>query len=226
MEDEYFAAFGDDFLDDDSLSAPDFVQDLPPPALSAPVAQPTPRAQSRSRPEQSFNRTNALREQLDDGEIEAKVMSVLTFMKELGLNLEIFMDCVFWGHDACTRNRDIVYARTGFLDSPTFEKVMYHLWKPPTRARSHQTSLHDFVLDATGQILEDELKHIASLLTSPKDGLTKENLTSLNLRHLGEALRDSEAPELWRMLARLCQTGRQIKENTMKDPFLVSYKYS
>ncbi|KAI0708348.1 hypothetical protein C8Q76DRAFT_814709 [Earliella scabrosa] len=152
--------------------------------------------------------------------MEGKVTAVLAFMKTQGLNLEIFLDAVFWGHPACTANRAVIYERTNFLDGPTLDVVLRRLWKPPTRARSHEATMRDFVTDAVNEIFEQEMKDIAAILTPPKDALSEEHLTSIDFHALGRALQ-SVARALWALFERLASTARQRKENVMKEPFLI-----
>ncbi len=216
MEDEYFAAFGDDFIDfDEDFNGPLSQVDS---ELSAPILPPLP-----PRPRQSaFRQTNPLRAQIPEGELEPKISAVLAFMKREGINLALFLDAIFWGDAACTANRDIVHERTNFLDSPDFEVVLNRIWKPPTRAKSHNLALHGFVCDAMAELLETEMASIALVLTPPNDALSKEHLAGVNFRALGQALQKG-APETWRLFERLATTARGRKENTMKDAFLVSY---
>lgn len=218
MEDEYFAAFGDDFIDFDEdfnglLSQVESVQNVP-------ILPPLP-SRLRPSPEQAFRQTNPLRVRIPDGELELKISAVLAFMKREGINLALFLNTIFWGDSTCTANRNIVHERTTFLDSPDFGTVLMRIWKPPTRARSHELVLHGFVCDAMCELLENKMASVASILMPPKDALSKEHLAGINFRALGQSLQ-KVAPETWRLLERLATTARTRKENTRKDVFLVS----
>lgn len=161
MEDEYFAAFGDDFNDDYDYflsglqSEPEL--DVPTtPTLSSP---PLPR---RPPSERTFRQTDVLREKIPSGALEPRILTVLGSMKREGLNLALFLDAIFWGDPVCTANRDIVYERTTFLDSPEFESVLGRLWSPPTRrAKSHEAALQVFVSNAMDETLRPRRRLVA-----------------------------------------------------------------
>ncbi|KAH9916714.1 uncharacterized protein BXZ73DRAFT_53621 [Epithele typhae] len=175
-------------------------------------------------PASAFHRAESLRNTLpaSDAHVEMKVCNVFAAMKKEGLNLELFLDLIFWGHNGCTSNSTVVYERSEFMNSPTFATVLSRWWSPPTRAAGHQPALQAFAVDSTTSLLSQEITSLSSILSPPPDGLSKKNLTDINLRDIGEHVKSRDgAPHLWRLLESLASTPRQQRENKVKDPFQV-----
>lgn len=171
--------------------------------------------------------TAALRNALHaDTPVHERVRDTLIYMQEeQGLNLELFLDALFWGDPGCISDRKVRHERTTFVRSPTLISVLNHWWRPSTGEQSGGGErMKDFVLEKAMEVLNAELDGVAQgayRVPKDQDPLTQEYLTSLNLRNFGNFLQTSGAPRLWLLLQSLASTDRQIQHNTMKNPFHV-----
>ncbi|KAM5538413.1 hypothetical protein V8D89_008015 [Ganoderma adspersum] len=182
-EDEYFEAFDNDFGDFDSdydyLDAP-FGQDCPPP----PLADPLPHAAAQS--DLYENYTNSLREGINIGgpPILERILSCINHMNSVGLNLELFLDAIFWGDSGCISNSKIRHERTVFMNSATLPTVLSHWWRPPNHhhVSGGQERVQEFIIERAGDVLEIEVKAATGYFQLPPDSdpLSYDNLTRIN----------------------------------------------
>ncbi|KAJ2989696.1 hypothetical protein NUW54_g8698 [Trametes sanguinea] len=220
MVGEYFNAFDDDLGDFD----PDYDWlDVPEVMPEPPVALPHSAApiSAENDPSMSFysQYTKSIREDLSSGlRLEKRVERVLVYMNKEGLNLEVFLDAVFWGDQECVANPVIQHERTVFMSSPTLPNVLN---RTADRASKGKASVQDFALEQAGRILEKEVVDIMPRFRPGPDPLSKASLTSVNFREFGAGLISSGTPHLWRLLQRLAWSLRQQRENTVKNPFHV-----
>ncbi|KAH9847961.1 hypothetical protein C2E23DRAFT_871531 [Lenzites betulinus] len=156
------------------------------------------------------------------GNLEASVVKILELIKDEGLNLEIFLDAIFWGDSGCQANYTISHQRAVFMRSPTLVTVLDNWWHPPTRKDSGGGKpMEDFVLARAGELLEEDMDNVMTRFRPPQDMLSKERLTSVNFRLVGNELRTTHTPRLWSLLEQLACTRRQQKLNKHKNPFHV-----
>ncbi|KAI0350254.1 hypothetical protein OH77DRAFT_1573825 [Trametes cingulata] len=217
-DEEYWEAFADDALDDldyDDL-APDTGSDN-----TLPFIPSSPSAAS------SFysGYTAALRASLPHNgpSLATRVENVLVFMKGQGLNLELFLEALFWGDSGCTANPRIMHERTVFMRSPTLLSVLDKWWRPPTRDRTERgAAMKELLVQRVSELVVEELEEVASAeLRPPENPLSAANLTSVNFRDVGIRIQSTHAPRLWFILQRLAWSPRQQAENTQKNPFHV-----
>nr|VWP00644.1 Putative transcriptional regulator containing an aminotransferase domain [Ganoderma boninense] len=146
-------------------------------------------------------------------------------MNSIGINLELFLNAIFWGDARCTSNSKIRHERTVFMNSTSFPAILHRWWNPPTyhHEGGGQERLREFVIDRAGEMLEKEVKTATPLFQLPHDTdpLSHENLTRINFRTFGTLLQSTGTPLLWRLLQRLAWTKRQQENNTSKNPFHV-----
>ncbi|EIW55822.1 uncharacterized protein TRAVEDRAFT_129435 [Trametes versicolor FP-101664 SS1] len=159
----------------------------------------------------------------DSASLATRVENVLEFMRTQNLNLELFMDAVFWGDPGCIANRKIAHERAVFMRSPILLSVLDRWWHPPTKETSGGGSaMKDFLVARVGETLVEELEDVASSQLRPPDNpLSASNLTSVNFRDVGTQIQNRHAPKLWLLLQQLAWSPRQKKENSQKNPFHV-----
>ncbi|KAI0668429.1 hypothetical protein C8Q78DRAFT_1098590 [Trametes maxima] len=153
-----------------------------------------------------------------------RIESILDALRAQGLNLELFLGALFWGDAECTSNARIAHERTVFMQSDTLEGILRRWWHPPTYKKDRAGGgkvMEDFVQECAGKMLEREMNDLSTWLRPPGDILSKEKLTSVNFRMVGNEIQTTRAPRLWSMLQHLAQSSRQEKENTVKNPFHV-----
>ncbi|OJT05420.1 hypothetical protein TRAPUB_13205 [Trametes pubescens] len=180
-DETYWDAFGDDPYDDelelDPLDANSHAPEpnlpfIPAPQSSAASFYGVYTASKRA----SFPHGSA--------NLETRVVNTMAFMQAQGLNLELFMEAVFWGDSDCTANYTISYERTVFMRSPTLLSVLSNWWCPPTKESSGGgAAMKEFLVLRVGELLVEELEEVARTeLRPPADALSAANLTSINFR--------------------------------------------
>lgn len=159
----------------------------------------------------------------DDASLATRVENVLEFMRTQNLNLELFMDALFWGDPGCIASRKIAHERAVFMRSPMLLSVLDRWWHPPTKETSGGGGvMKDFLVARVGEALVEELEDVASSQLRPPDNpLSASNLTGVNFRDVGTQIQTRHAPKLWLLLQQLAWSPRQRKENTQKNPFHV-----
>ena len=223
----YYDAFNWE-ADDPDLNFDDPVDQLLFPTSTS-IDIPPPSQPPKTAPAWSFYEgyTTALRRALSAGPpVHERVKNTLDYMKEeQGLNLELFLDALFWGDPGCISDHKVSHERTTFIKSPALYSVLDRWWRPPTGEQyGGGEQMKDFIMAKATQVLTSELDGVArGVYRVPKnqDPLSKEYLTSLNLRNFGNHLQTSAAPRLWLLLQSLASTERQVQYNTMKSSFHV-----
>lgn len=224
-EDEiYYDAFNQDWDDPDM----DYLDELdlslfPPPTAELPALSTPPSSASASFYE---GYTATLRDALPHNglPLQSRVRATLDYMRaEQGLNLELFLDALFWGDAGCISDARIKHERTVFMRSPTLLSVLSHWWCPPTSEHAGGGEpMKDFVMARATQLLEDELHALCTTsFRPPPDPLSRDNLTRVNFRTFGMDLQMHTARRLWLVLQTLACTPRQRAENVLKNPFHV-----
>ncbi|KAI0363576.1 hypothetical protein BV20DRAFT_1057947 [Pilatotrama ljubarskyi] len=216
---EYWDAFGDDYFDAD-LEFDD-------PTAEPELDDPLPHVPPRGNPASSFysGYTAALQASIgnDGPSLQARVESILDFMRKQGLNLELFMEAIFWGDAGCTASYKVTHERTVFMHSPTLLSVLDKWWRPPTKDRTgtRGTAMKDLIVERVGDLLVEELEEVASAELRPPsdDPLSSSNLTGVKFRDVGIRTQTKHAPRLWLLLQQLAWSPRQRRENTQKNPF-------
>ncbi len=160
--------------------------------------------------------------------VHERVRDILLYMqKEKGLNLELFLEALFWGDSGCTADPKIAHERKNFMHSPALVGVLDRWWSPPTgMASGGSERMRDFVIVRATELLVEELDGAAkTVFRPPPDHLSEESLTSLNFRAFGTSLQTGLTSRLWFVLQSLAMTQRQLIENKFKDTFHVSLRY-
>ncbi|RDX45838.1 hypothetical protein OH76DRAFT_1457458 [Lentinus brumalis] len=138
-----------------------------------------------------------------------------------GLNLELFLEALFWGDSGCTADPKIAHERRNFMNSPALLSVLNRWWCPPTgMASGGGDGMRDFVTVRATELLVEELDGAAkTVFRPPPDHLSQEYLTSMNFRKFGTTLQTDLTSRLWFVLQSLAMTQRQLLENKHKDTF-------
>ncbi|CDO73373.1 hypothetical protein BN946_scf185013.g6 [Trametes cinnabarina] len=225
MDEDLWAAFDNDVgnfdPDYDYLDAPgELPQHDNPPLL--PDSTPSP--QSTANPfyaQYTHSRRSAIASDQCGFTLEQRVECSLEAILAQGLNLEIFLDAIFWGDAACVVNTRVRHERTVFMNSATFPSLLDRWWASE-RAGRGRAQLQDFVMDRAGHVLEKEITSVVPRFRAGPDPLSQASLTAVNFREFGVQLQNSGGtPYLWRVLQRLACSPRQERENTIKNPFHV-----
>ncbi|KAI0263777.1 hypothetical protein BC834DRAFT_827152 [Gloeopeniophorella convolvens] len=154
-----------------------------------------------------------------------RAKAVLDFMNTQGLDLGMFLNAVCWGDKQCTSDPQIRGARTRFLSSGEFLDLLQRWWKPPGgKADVSRAIIEGFAADCVKESIQDKMRAVAKVLTSPGDPLSLETLTSLSFPTLSAELQES-APLLWDLLLGIAWSKSQEKRNTSKRPNNVSPWY-
>ena len=219
-DDVYFDAFDWDYNDSDcdylddidiSLLPNDALPTGPPPPLVPPPSTAT-----------SFYRgyTDALRRDIptEGPTVASRAEAVLHYMRDnQGLNLELFLESVFWGDAGCIANPKCIHERSVFMKSPTLISVLDHWWH-----HASGDALRGWTVGRAAEVLGEEMDQVGETsFKKPDNPLSKEYLTHVDFRAFGMQLQSSGAPYLWYILQMLASTPRQRKENTVKNPFHV-----
>lgn len=226
MEDAYDRInFADLFDPDDDFDDPDYVplsdNDLPTSGSedSEPEREredPIPRA-----------RTRRFLEDVTSDELISKCLEILEEMKKRKIDLPIFLDVISWMDEASISNAKFRYARSSLFTSEQFPSILRRWADPPGENTGEgiirKRVIREFVLELIGKWIVKEMRRIRARLTPPKDPLTKEHLTSVDLRELAEYLASEDgAPVLTYVLTKAGWSPKQAKHNTLKTPKNVS----
>ena len=108
-------------------------------------------------------RTQALRENLAGQDLAPKVKHVLQAMKEVGMDIPIFLDALSWGTDQCTQDGEIRYHRSALLQSKELPNILLQWWKAPiskgtkrARARAAAPAMEAFAATVSQSVLNRE----------------------------------------------------------------------
>ena len=109
-----------------------------------------------------------------DSKVAGKVIKVLEFMEELGINLTTFLDAVSWGNEMCISSSKVCTARTGPMNSEKLPTILSQWWKPPRvsgtgnpRLKGAGMVMESFALRCCHAIADCELERLAVLFESP-----------------------------------------------------------
>ena len=69
----------------------------------------------------SLQHTISMKQRLINEDIAVKVKDTLSFMKQQGINLPIFLDALSWGDHGCHSDPEVQYARTSLTVSDELE---------------------------------------------------------------------------------------------------------
>ncbi|CDO71975.1 hypothetical protein BN946_scf184943.g9 [Trametes cinnabarina] len=226
IDQEYHQAFYDD-SDEDYWNYDDFMAGFDGlnlnnnlPGSSIPAPDPQPAASSFYSGYTASFRNSLARDSMN---LDTRVENVLEYMRKQNLNLEIFMDAVFWGDPGCIRNHKIAHERAVFMRSPMLLSVLDWWWCPPMKEMSGGGDvMKDFLVARVGECLVEELEDVSSAeLQLSKDPLSASSLTSVNFRDVGMHIQTKHAPKLWVLLQRLAWSPRKEKENSQKNLFYI-----
>ncbi|OJT15551.1 hypothetical protein TRAPUB_6526 [Trametes pubescens] len=187
MDEDLWAAFDNDLGDFDPdydyLDVPAVAADERPP----PIADPLPRSTSDAFYGQYTELRRSSLPSNSNTALAIRVANSLNAISAQGLNLEIFLDAVFWGDDACTSDPVVRYERTVFMRSPTLSSILARWWSPPTQdhASAGKPQLQEFVMDRAGQLLEKEIINVVQQFKPGPDPLSQASLTAVNFREFG-----------------------------------------
>ena len=178
-------------------------------------------------------RTRRLREQLAPDISCHKVLAVLSYMDNLGLNLPLFLDLLSWGDKGCTENMKINYERTALMVSEELPSILKRWYRPPrspgstaTRPAGASSTLERFSFDCVAEVVEQELEGVEDIMRCSADELSTESLTSLQIDELLLQLSSpglGGTPKFWSLLQRLAVPKRQSVRHIVKSPDLVSW---
>ncbi|KIK80850.1 hypothetical protein PAXRUDRAFT_157538, partial [Paxillus rubicundulus Ve08.2h10] len=118
------------------------------------------------------------------GNIAAKVLSVLSSMESVGLNLPLFLDFLSWGDQECVVNAKIRYERTALMVSEELPGILERWRSPPraagstdVRAKAARPVMEEFAFSCVTEVVEKELQGIQELSLCPSDEVSDSGLT-------------------------------------------------
>ncbi|KIK92435.1 hypothetical protein PAXRUDRAFT_147336, partial [Paxillus rubicundulus Ve08.2h10] len=124
------------------------------------------------------------------GNIAAKVLTVLSSLERVGLNLPLFLDFLSWGDQECVVNAKIRYERTALMVSEELPGIMEHWRSPPratgsadVRAKEARQVMEDFAFSCVADVVEKELQGIQELSMCPSDEVSDSGFTRFLIHH-------------------------------------------
>jgi len=175
--------------------------------------------------------TRRLREALT-GNIAAKVLTVLSCMDSVGLNLPLFLDFLSWGDQECVVNARIRYERTTLMVSEELPDILERWRSPPrstgstdARAKGAQSVMEKFAFSSVAEVVEKELQGIQGLAACPSDEVSGSDsnflIKDMTLKLSSPTL--SGTPKLWALLEKISRTKEQHRKHTKKPSDLVRF---
>ncbi|KIK79099.1 hypothetical protein PAXRUDRAFT_162190, partial [Paxillus rubicundulus Ve08.2h10] len=124
------------------------------------------------------------------GNVAVKVLTVLSSMDSVGLNLPLFLDFLSWGDQECVINAKIRYARTALMVSaelPGILECWRNLpWAPgstDTCSKAAQPVIEEFALSCIAQVVEKELQGVGESMC-PADKVSDTGLTCFLIKDM------------------------------------------
>ncbi|EIM85200.1 uncharacterized protein STEHIDRAFT_111829 [Stereum hirsutum FP-91666 SS1] len=146
------------------------------------------------------------------------VHAVFDALKTNGLTLSWFWGLVLYGDEECTSDPKVKFERAGLLNSVDFRESILRCAKPPGgRAKRGREVVEGIATEIVGQLVAEDIKAIADLMTAGEDALSREKLTALDMKKLCEELKE-RALTLWTILEKAGWSKSQVERNTHKTP--------
>lgn len=221
MADEDRINFADIFEPEDDVQDPDYIpipnedvptsgseDDEPEPERGEPI--------SRARTRRNLNNTTP-------EELRQKSLLVLDYMKNIGIDLPVFLDVVSWGDEESTANNRFRYERNALMTSIQLPCILERWADPPGEnigeGKIRKQVFRDFVLKQVRKWIRKEMRRIKKAMSPPDDPFSKENISHVDLRGLIEYLRSEDgAPTLFYILRCAGWSEKQAARNTHKTP--------
>ncbi|KAF9239708.1 hypothetical protein BU15DRAFT_61923 [Melanogaster broomeanus] len=139
------------------------------------------------------------------GNIAAKVLSVLSSMESVGLNLPLFLDFLSWGDQECVVNAKIRYERTALMAA--------------------RPVMEEFAFSCVTEVVEKELQGIQELSLCPSDEVSDSGLTRFLIEDMVLKLSSpapGSTPKLWALLQKVSRVKGQDRKRTKKSSDLTN----
>lgn len=150
------------------------------------------------------------------------VHAMFDALKTHGLTLPWFLGLVLYGDEECTSDPKVKFERAGLLNSVEFRESMLRCAKPPGgRAKRGREVVEDIATEIVGQLVVEDMKAIADLMTAGEDALSREALTALDMKKICDELKE-RASIVWTILQKAGWSQSQAERNTHKTPENVS----
>ncbi|SJL12623.1 uncharacterized protein ARMOST_16052 [Armillaria ostoyae] len=162
--------------------------------------------------------------------ITEQVLSVLSFMKTVGVTLPDFLDALSWGNDTCITNSRIQYHRTQLMTSQQLLGILRRWWRPPrsSTAQSRKQgpeggrhALQAFMRETWPSVISQEIESLTDDFLSPPqndEDVSEHVLTSLDFPSMIEKIKTQTAPNLWATLRTLTSSPQQDSRRRNKNP--------
>ena len=177
-----------------------------------------------------IKRTRRLRGALT-GSVVAKVLTILSCMDSVGLNLPLFLDFLSWGDQDCVINAKVRYERTALMVSEELPGILERWRSPPWVTGSANLwskgawpAMEEFAFSCVMEVVEKELQDIEELAMCPSDKVSDSGLTCFLIEDMIFKLSSpalGSAPKLWALLQKVSRMKEQARKHTKKPSDLV-----
>jgi hypothetical protein len=187
-----------------------------------PVPQPQEPSFSRQR-HYSFDRTDNLRHLHTDQSLAQSVRTVLDCMKDVNLNLPIFLWAISWNIQELITDLTVTAERTALMLSDELPGILAHWRRPPrkhgqgVRTKGAYDTMNKFALDSVLELIDNEMGDLDDILSSPQVDLSEENLLSIKMKDLMASV-CHKAPTTSTLFRHAAYTQKQEARNTFKNP--------
>ncbi|KIK99370.1 hypothetical protein PAXRUDRAFT_790417 [Paxillus rubicundulus Ve08.2h10] len=146
------------------------------------------------------------------GNIVSKVLSVLSSMESIGLNLPLFLDFLSWGDQECVVNVKIRYECTTLMVSKEILSIL-ECWRSPpwaacstdVQAKAAWLVMEEFAFSCVTEVVK-ELQGIQELSLCPSDKVSDSGLTHFLIEDMVLKLSSptpGSMPKLWALLQKV-----------------------
>ncbi|KIK80012.1 hypothetical protein PAXRUDRAFT_43499, partial [Paxillus rubicundulus Ve08.2h10] len=116
--------------------------------------------------------------------VAVRVLTILSHMDSVGLNLPLFLNFLSWGDHECVVNTKIRYACTALMVSEELPGIL-ECWQNLPQAcsstdacsKAAQQVIEGFAFSCVAQIVEKELQSVGELAMCPADEVSDTGLT-------------------------------------------------
>lgn len=127
-----------------------------------------------------------------------------------------------WQLKETVADRALQSSRAGLMKSDQLGQLLRTWHRPPRRhsggvsTTAAKATLEAFAVETVQRMINDEMREIAPILTSPAGELSEESLL-FDISAVGEQMK-AKAPTFFSILRSACYTPRQERRNKLKNP--------
>jgi hypothetical protein len=168
------------------------------------------------------------KEHAEAGDLVPRIRSILHLMKQLNINLALFLSSILWESNELIRDHDARFQRTTLVKAKELPAILQRMAYPPSshnksgaRGTAARNVIEEWAERNVVKRMSMELTAATRQSRQPPlaDFLSTESLKSIQYREIIKSHKQG-APLTWRILRRIAYTPKQEARNTAKSAAL------